>query len=419
MFENASPPLKLSAQQARNLHLAAQGVLRKPPARARRADVVAAIERMRLLQIDTIHVVARSPYLVLFSRLGSYPLEWLDEALERGDIFERWSHEACFVPACDFPLHQAHYACGGRRGHWADRHAARTHDTQRAGMDALLAHIRTHGPVKASDFVGTRPATTGWWDWKDEKRWLEALFARGELMVSRREKFRRVYDLSERVLARAGVARSTAMADESRITEELILASVKALGISQARWIADYYRTGRKHKDTDLAGLVASGNLLEVEVEGWSAVGYVHGDHEALLQRAMSGRLRATHTTLLSPFDPVVWDRARASAMFGFDYTIECYVPEARRRYGYFALPILHRGGLIGRLDAKAHRAAGVFEIRQFHVEAGVKADSTILDAVAGAIQACADWHQTPQVRIRRSDPRGLAVQLRLALGEL
>ena len=164
MIRHSSPALKLSAQQARNLHLAAQGILRKPLARVRRADVVAAIERMRLLQIDTIHVVARSPYLVLFSRLGSYPVEWLDGALERGEIFERWSHEACFVPTCDFPLHHAHYACGGRRGHWADRHAARTHDAQRAGMDVLLAHIRRHGPVKASDFVGTRPAATGWWD---------------------------------------------------------------------------------------------------------------------------------------------------------------------------------------------------------------------------------------------------------------
>src|SRR5690606_25930823 len=118
--------------------------------------------------------------------------------------------------------HHAHYACGGRRGHWADRHAARTHDAQRAGMDALLAHIRRHGPARASDFAGRRPATSGWWDWKDEKRWLEALFARGELMVSRRERFQRVYDLSERVLARMGVAPSTALADERHIADELI-----------------------------------------------------------------------------------------------------------------------------------------------------------------------------------------------------
>ena len=251
---------------------------------------------------------------------------------------------------------------------------------------------------------------------KDEKRWLEALFARGELMVGRRERFQRVYDLSERVLARMGVAPSTAVPDEELIADQLILASVKALGICQARWIADYYRSGRKHKDADLARLVASKDLLEVEVQGWSAIGYVHAQHGALLQQAAAGKLRATHTTLLSPFDPVVWDRARASAMFGFDYTIECYVPAAKRRYGYFVLPILHRGKLVGRLDAKAHRADGLFEVKSIHLEDDIEVDAILIEAIARAIQACAQWHQTPNVAILRSDPRSFAAKLRKAL---
>ena len=406
----------LSIQQARNLHLDAQGLLRRPRSRPRRGDLLAAIERMQLLQIDTIHVVARSPYLVLFSRLGAYPVDWLGEALERGEIFECWSHEACFVPGSAFALHRAHEACGGRAKHWASRNAARAQDAQRKGMNSVLERIRQHGPAKASDFEATKRVKTGWWGWKDEKRWLEALFARGELMVARRERFQRVYDLSERVMARMGVEFAPDNVDEVETSRTLLLNSIRAQGITQARWIADYYRTRPRLKDADLDGLVDSGELIRVEVRGWQNPAYVHREHDGLLQSALAGKLRATHTTLLSPFDPVVWDRERASVMFGFDYRIECYVPEPKRRYGYFVLPILHRGALVGRLDAKAHRNEGSFEIKSLHLESGIEPDDALVAAVAQAIQRCAEWHGTPNVVVRRSDPRSFAGQLRSAL---
>ena len=411
-IESTSAPV-IGAQQARLLHLHAQGLLGMPVASATRANVLAAIERMQLLQIDTIHVVARSPYLVLFSRVGDYVPGWLDELLESGAIFESWAHEACFVPAGDFALHRAHFDRGARAIHWSHKHALRMHREQRAGMDALLARVRQGGAVKASDFERQGPrGTSGWWSWKDEKRWLEALFALGELMVLRRERFQRVYDLSERVIARL----PPSPAFDGDVPRELVLRTVRALGITQARWIADYYRTGRKHRDGDLDAFVASGELLRVAVHGWEYPGYVHRDDRGLLDKAIANRLRATRTTLLSPFDPVVWDRARASVMFGFDYTLECYTPAPKRRYGYFALQILHRGRLVGRLDAKAHRGGGVFEIHTVHLEPGVEADARLAAQLAGAIQACADWHSTPDVRIRRSDPRGFARDLRSAL---
>lgn len=372
--------------------------------------------RMQLLQIDTIHVVARSPYLVLFSRLGNYPAAWLDQALERGEIFECWSHEACFVPSSAFDLHRAHAECGGRSGHWANKHAERAHGAQRSGMNSVLERIREHGPVRASDFEGAQRMKTGWWGWKDEKRWLEALFARGELMVARREKFQRVYDLSERVMARMGIATPKAAPDASITSRSLLLNAVKAIGITQARWINDYYRTRLKYKDADLDGLVESAELIRFDVRGWDNPAYVHREHAGLLQLAAEGRLRATHTTLLSPFDPVVWDRERASTMFGFDYRIECYTPEAKRRYGYFVLPILHRGQLIGRLDAKAHRSEGLFEIKSIHFEADAKLDSQAIGSVAKAILACAHWHETPKVEVRRSDPPPIAGVLRRVL---
>ena len=407
--------VRISLQQARNLHLAVQGLLMPPRARATRARALAAIARMRLLQIDTIHVVARSPYLVLFSRLGAYERRWLDDLLARGRIFECWAHEACFVPMDDYALHRGQFAA--RSGHWAHKSAARMHREHRAGMDKLLAHIRSNGAVKSSDFE--RPAwntgSAGWWGWKDEKRWLEAWFALGELVVAKRENFQRVYDLRERVLARARVdADAFAPVDVAR---ESTLGAARALGIAQARWIADYFRNGRKHKDADLQPFVDGGELLRVEVRGWDAPAYVHRDHANLLRRAQRSSLRATHTTLLSPFDPVVWDRARASTLFGFDYTLECYTPAPRRRYGYFVLPILCRGRLVGRLDAKAHRADGVFELKALYLEPTAEGDAALAADLAKAIQASANWHGTPRVVVRKSDPAGFAKALRAALG--
>jgi uncharacterized protein YcaQ len=409
---NARP--RITAHQARLLHLAAQGLLARPRRRARKADVLAAIERMRVLQIDTIHVVARSPYLVLFSRLGSYAPEWLDALLESGAIFECWAHEACFAPAGDYPLHRRHAL--ERQGHWAMKHAERMRREQRIAMDAVLARIRQSGALKAADFESREPrAKAGWWGWKDEKRWLEALFAFGELMIARRERFQRVYDLAERVLAKMKIG-PDAVATLAVMQRAFVLGAVRALGVTEARWIADYFRSGRRLKDSDLDEYVDRGELLRVDVDGWPAPAYVHPDHRESLDAAVRGRLRATLTTLLSPFDPVVWDRERARAMFGFDYRIECYVPAPKRVFGYYVLPILHRGRLIGRLDAKAHRAQGRFEVKALFLEAGVAIDDALAESVAAAIADCAEWHATPSISVARCTPRAFLRPLRDAL---
>jgi uncharacterized protein YcaQ len=399
----------ISAQQARNVQLSVQGLLKPPRARATRARVLETIRRMRLLQIDTINVVARSPYLVLFSRLGDYEMRWLDDLLRRGDIFECWAHEACFAPAEDFALHRNDVS--HRAHHWAQKSSQRIVTQHRAEMDRLIAHIRDNGEVKASEFEAARPGEKGWWGWKDEKRWLEALFALGELMIARRENFQRVYDLSERVIARL---KKPSVAVDTQ--HAFIAGAVRALGVTQARWIADYFRMQKKHKDEELQPLVDSGELIRVDVRGWDRPGYAHRDNLALIRSAQRSRLRATHTTLLSPFDPIVWDRDRASVMFDFDYTIECYTPAPKRKFGYFVLPILRRGQLVGRLDAKAHRADGVFEVKAIYLEAEIVADSELVGDIACAIDACARWHRTPNVVVRRSDPKGFAKQLRAQL---
>lgn len=409
----SSPAISLSLLQAQRVQLAAQGLLRTPRKRAKRADVVEAIAHMRLLQIDTIHVVARSPYLVLHSRLGDYEPVWLDEALAQGRLAECWAHEACFVTAADYAWHRAWR--GQREGHWAHRHAARMHREQREGMDGLLERIRDTGPVRAADFASEGRGVSGWWSWKPEKRWLEAWFALGDLMVARRERFQRVYDLAENVIAKLDppLDEAAAALDHVALRRHFILDSVRALGITQARWIADYYRLKPAVTEQELAPLVASGELLKVLVHGWKVPAYVHAAHVDLLEQASQGRLRATHTALLSPFDPLVWDRARVLAMFGFEYTIECYVPEPKRRYGYYVLPILHRGSLVGRLDAKAHRVEGVFEVKSLHLEAGVEPSPALLASLAEAIAATARWHGTPKVRLGRCQPSGIASALR------
>lgn len=409
-------PGSLGITQARALQLAAQGLLQPLRRRPRRSDLLAAITRMGLLQIDSINVVARSAYLVLHARLGDYPAQWLDDALADARLAECWAHEACLVGAADVPWHRH---SGNRRDqHWAQRNAMRLYAEQRVPMRALLRSIARTGPVRAADFARQQNAfgaSPGWWEWKPEKRWLEAWFALGELMILRRERFHRVYDLSANVLARLDPPPDAAIAARSaaQVREHFILDSVRALGVTRASWIADYFRLRPAVSDAELAPLLASGQLQQVTVRGWADPAYVHCAHAALLEAARHGRLRATHTALLSPFDPLVWDRSRARAMFDFAYALECYTPAPRRQYGYFVLPILHRGRIIGRLDAKAHRAQGVFEVKTLWLEDGIRIEPRLLRELATTIAVAASWHATPQVRLGSTRPPELAAPLR------
>jgi uncharacterized protein YcaQ len=401
---------EISLQQARALHLAAQGLLMSPAKKATPKALRDCVARMELLQIDTIHVVARSPYLVLHSRLGSYPMHWLEDALAQGHVFETWAHEACFAPSADLQLHRTYNAA--TRSHWGLASAERNAQSHRKQLDQLLAHVRVNGPVKSSDFERKDGGGGAWWGWKDEKRWLEALFAKGELMVARRENFHRVYDLAERVAPELVKVASTPLnANEVHIA--FIERAIAALGITQARWVNDYFRQKPRLKDADLDALVETGAIARVIVEGWDAPGYVHASNKAQLSKARADKLEATHTCLLSPFDPVVWDRERASALFDFDYRLECYTPEPKRVYGYFVLPILCRGELIGRLDAKAHRTDGVFEVKALYAQPDQAWNDEQIHAVAQAIQECAVWHGTPSVQFAATRPHRLKAALR------
>jgi uncharacterized protein len=408
--------IQLTLQQARTLQLAAMGLLTPPRRRAKKADVLATIRSMNMLQIDTINVVARSPYLVLWSRLGDYSPAWLDELLAEGALFEYWSHAACFLPLEDYPNYRRqmlHLEAAG-----SSRSALRLAAEPRAHVE-LVEHVREHGPVRATDFEHDDGRKgNGWWDWKPDKLRLETLFTAGEIMVRKREKFHRVYDVRERVLP-AHLLNDATVPSSDAVNHQWTLAAVKALGVAPARWIGDYFRHAGRVPRPHPERLAESGELLRIQVEGLAACAYVHPDHASLLKSASNGELKPTYSTLLSPFDPLVWDRERVLPLFNFDYRIECYTPEAKRKYGYFTLPILVRGELIGRLDAKAHRANRVFEVRALHLESGVVADEALAIEIVNIVVRCANWHQTPTVIVSNATPPKFLPKLRWALSQL
>ena len=404
--------MELSHTQAQQVMIAAQGLHRPLSHPAKKADVRRAIQRMCALQIDTIHVVARSPYLVLWSRLGDYEPRWLDELLAAGKLFEYWSHAACFLPIEDYPLYRHRMLNADAMG-WKYSHQWITEHQQEIGR--LLAYVREHGPVRSADFVRTDGKAGGWWEWKPEKCALEMLFTAGELMIARRHNFQRLYDLRERVLPAWDDSQLPSLAEAQRA---LVLKAVRALGIMTARWASDYFRTNKRETGEHIVALADEGLLLRVKVAGWKEAAYIHPDNRKLAAAAAAGSLQPERTTLLSPFDPLVWDRARAREMFDFAYRLECYTPAPQRRYGYFTLPILHRGKLIGRLDPKAHRKEGLFEIKSLHLEPDVALSDEMIADVAEAIRQCATWHKTPEVVIQRSTHSQMATLVRRALSK-
>ncbi|MGP3592811.1 winged helix-turn-helix domain-containing protein [Vagococcus sp. WN89Y] len=400
------PQLSLTA--ARHLHLAAQGLLHKPARRAKAADILPTIQRMSLLQIDTINIVARSPYLVLFSRLGAYPHHWLDDALSSGELMEYWAHEACFLPRDDFALVRHRMLAPDKMGwkyrpEWMQQHAGE--------IEQLLAHIQQNGPVRSADFEHPRKSS-GWWEWKPHKRHLEGLFTAGQLMVIERRNFQRVYDLTHRVMPHWDDSRD--MLSQAEAEYRMLENSARSLGLFRAQWLADYYRLKKLSLPALLERLQENQTIYPVNVERLGAA-WVHASLLPLLAQAQDEKLNATHSAVLSPFDPVVWDRKRAEQLFDFSYRLECYTPAPKRQFGYFVLPLLHRGRLVGRMDAKMHRKTGELEVIALWLEDGVKVGRQLETGLQSAITEFARWQGARRVSFSRL-PDGLFSTLRNGL---
>ena len=400
---------QISITAARHLHLAAQGLLRKPSRRAKPDDILPTIRRMSLLQIDTINIVARSPYLVLFSRLGAFEPHWLDDALRNGELMEYWAHEACFLPREDFALVRHRMLAPDKMGWkyrqaWMQEHAAE--------IEQLIAHIEQHGPVRSADFEHPRKGTSGWWEWKPHKRHLEGLFTAGKVMVIERRNFQRVYDLTQRVMPQWDDVRDLLSQEQAEAI--MLEKSARSLGLFRAQWLADYYRLRRPALALALAQMQEAQTILPVNVEGLGPA-WLHASLLPLLEQAQADKLTATHSAVLSPFDPVVWDRKRAEQLFGFSYRLECYTPAPKRQYGYFVLPLLHRGRLVGRADAKMHRKTGVLEVIALFLEEGISPSLQLEKGLQRAITDFARWQGAQRITFSRL-PDGLFSSLRAGL---
>jgi len=396
--------IKLSLETARTLAVVKQGLHRRPPV-ADRQSLLESVRRIGLLQLDTISVVARSHYLVMLSRVGLYDPADLDALLHPDRrLFEGWAHAACLIPVEDYeyfaPLIQARREQPPQ--HWIER---RLGDDPQAVLDAVLAEVRQRGPLASRDFEDPREQRGTWWDWKPAKTALEVLFHGGYLMVDRREGFQRYYDLAERVLP-ASASPSRHNLDDYR--RWATLRTVSCMGVATAPPVSDYYRQKKPATRTRLGALAAEGALVPVEVEGWTETAYLDPADLPLVQEIETGAYQPTLTTFLSPFDNLTWDRQRLRDLFGFDYRIEMYTPAAQRQYGYYVLPILHRGRLVGRLDPKADRKAKTLIIRAIYLEPGQAITEELVESVAGALHEFMAFHGSERLRIEHSEPEAL-----------
>jgi uncharacterized protein YcaQ len=386
------PPEPLSIPEARRLALAAQGFDRPRPAgRIDARHLRRAIRRIGLLQIDYVNVLIPAQYLVPFSRLGPYDRSRLDVLIyRRREFTEQWAHEASILPTEHWPLLRHRMDGHDRRTKALARFLAR-HEMYAA---RVLEEVRERGPLSAEDVTPPdqqRPKKRGGWGWSFQKAALEAHFAHGRLAVTHRlPNYARVYDLAERVIPPDHFHDAL---DHAEAQRELIRLAARACGVSTARDLADYYRMPIGDARLRIRELADAGELREIDIEGWRDPAYV--DPEAKRPR------RIDAATLLSPFDPLIWHRPRTERLFAFAYRIEIYVPEAKRRWGYYVLPFLLGDRLVARVDLKADRANGRLLVPAAHVESGVRPDE-VVGPLAAELWAVARWLDLEAVRVGR-----------------
>ncbi len=370
----------VSVDEARRIVLAAQGFGQPRPARVDAGHLRRSIDRLGLFQIDSVNVLTRAHYLPAFSRLGAYDRALIDRAAwgRPGGrrLFEYWAHEASLLPLHSFPLLRWRMAQADRgNAGWARLRPFAT--GRRPEAMAVLERIRSDGPVAASDLGSGRP---GWWEWSEPKAILEWLFWAGHVTTrTRRRSFERVYDLTERVIPADILALPTPPAAEAH--RALVERAARALGIATASELRDYFRLRPEEAAPALASLREDGVLVAVKVPGWPAA-FRHRD--ARHPRRIAGQ------ALLAPFDPLIWERARAGRLFGFTYRIEIYTPADKRQHGYYVLPFLLGERLVARVDLKADRQGRRLVVHAAHLETHAPGDTG--DALAGELASLAHW---------------------------
>lgn len=402
--------LSFSLKQARRLALTAQGFTGRPsPAPVKPAGINRLIERLGILQIDSVNALVRSHYLPLFSRLGHYSADLLDQAAwsqgRHRTLFEYWGHEASLLPLSLYPLMR-----------WRMRRASRGEDIyqqlahfgreQQDTVRRVLACVQERGALGAGS-LSTRQERAGpWWDWSAEKHALEWLFAAGEVTVAARRGFERLYDLPERVIPSQVLTQP--LLNEAEAQRGLLLHAASALGVGTEKDLRDYFRLNPGDSRPRLAELVEAGELLICEVQGWKQPAYC-------LPEPRVPR-KAEASALLSPFDSLVWERSRTERLFDFRYRLEIYTPPDKRVYGYYVLPFLHNERIAARVDLRAERATGRLAVHAVHEEETGLDDEGML-ALAINLRRMADWLGLAQVQL--NCPRASADRLRVALAQV
>lgn len=412
------PEFDLSADEAQRLAVAAQGFGRpRPSGRVDARHLRRTIDDVGLLQLDSVNVFCRSHYMPVFSRLGPYPRATLDRLAshenggEKGrragqrELIEYWGHEASLLPVGLQSLLRWRMA---RADALAWKGVARVAAEQPKLLEFVLGEVRERGPIRASELApqGRRRKPGEMWSWSEEKTALEYLFFAGRVCAARRINFERLYDLPERVLPRAVLEAPTPSQEEAQ--RQLILIAAKRLGVATEADLGDYFRLPRAESKARVAELAEDGSLTPTRVEGWRQPGYLSPERPVGLRRVAAAR------ALLTPFDSLVWARERAERLFGFHYRIEIYVPAPKRVHGYYVLPFLLGDRLVGRVDLKSDRQAGVLRVRGAFAESHVET-AHVAAELADELRQLSEWLELGGVSVARKGD--LASALRRALG--
>jgi uncharacterized protein len=382
----------LSNAQARRVALAAQGFLDPRHTMPTMRTFRRTLERTGVLQVDSVNVLQRAHYMPLFSRMGPYDVELLSRAAQGRSrrIVEYWAHVQAFMPVELWPVMQHRMeSYRAKRGKWGSVQA-------RPDLEAeLVAEVRDRGASTARDLDDglPRPKDNWGWNWSETRRVLDYLYVAGELAIAgRNSQFEILYDLPERVIPAEVLARPTPSSEEA--SRELVRRAARSHGVATVQDLRDYYRMSAAQAAGAVSTLVEEGELVPVEVEGWSRMGYLHRD--ARLPRRVEAR------ALLSPFDPLVWERTRTEQLFGFRYRIEIYVPAPKRVHGYYVLPFLLRDRLVGRVDLKAERGfgggAGRLVVKAAYAEPGAPPDTA--EELAAELGSLAGWLGLSEVTV-------------------
>ena len=400
MVQTISPAL------ARRIALAAQGFGRPAAAAPGIRQLGALVERLGLLQIDSVNVFERSHYMPAFSRLGPYDKAQLDR-LSTGAkprLTEYWVHEASLIPVDDWPLFRWRMQAYRDRAAADDAHWSQDNAPMLAW---LLGELAANGPMRASAIEHDANKKRGpWWGWSDVKIGLETLFRWGDVVSGGRQRFERVYALPEQVFSTELLDRQVSATDAHRA---LIAQAARAHGIGTVKDLADYFRLRTEPARAAIAELEDAGELIPVEVPGWGrggAAGAAWLHRDARLPRKIDA------AAVLSPFDPVVWERARAERLFNFHYRIEIYTPQEKRQFGYYVLPVLLGDTIVGRVDLKNDRQAGVLRVQASWAEPGAPVDTAA--RLAEVLRSTAAWQGLAAIEVvpRGTLAAGLAAEL-------